>query len=88
MPLTAAQKDFIMTLDEKAPQILSHGGQEAILMSLTTKMETIKKIMDASTQEELNAYCEKYEGFYHYMKLLEQLAYGCAEGLFDDIIKK
>lgn len=85
MPLTSAQKDFIIMLDEKARQILKEGGQEALLMSLATKMNAMKEIMDASTEDELNAYCEKYEGFFQYMKLLEQLAYASSQGLLNDI---
>jgi len=74
-------------MDSKAKVILEHGGQEALLMSLCDKMEKIKEIMDASSQNELNQYCTQYEGFYEYMKLLEQLAQGCAQGLFDDVLK-
>ena len=55
-------------------------------MSLCNKMEPIKKIMDSASENELNYYCDKYDGFYAYMKLLEQLAQGCADGVFKDII--
>ena len=70
MSLTSVQKDFIILLDSKAKQILKHGGQEELLMSLCDKMNPIKELMDFSSQDELNQYCEKYEGFYQYMKLV------------------
>lgn len=74
-------------MDSKAKSILEHGGQEALLISLCDKMEKIKEIMDASSQNELNQYCTQYEGFYFYMRLLEKLAKGCSEGDFKDILK-
>ncbi|MBX9703224.1 MAG: hypothetical protein K2X39_03635 [Silvanigrellaceae bacterium] len=76
MALTKEHKDFIILMDSKAKQILQHGSQEELLISLCSKMDKIKEIMDASSGNELDYYCEKYEGFYHYMKLLEQLAQG------------
>ncbi len=87
MPLSQEQKLFISLMDNKAKAILKHGGQEALLMSLCDKMGQIKNIMDSSSKDELNQYCEHYEGFYAYMKILEQLAQGCAQGLFKDISK-
>lgn len=86
MPLTQDQINFIRQMDCKAKKILKYGGQEELLMSLCNKMEAIKKIMDSSSENELNNYCDKYDGFYAYMKLLEQLAQGCANGAFEDII--
>lgn len=86
MPLTQAQINFIKQMDNKAKKILKYGGQEELLMSLCDKMEAIKKIMDSASEGELNHYCDKFDGFYAYMKLLEQLAQGCANGVFKDVI--
>jgi hypothetical protein len=36
--------------------------------------------MDMSTGEEMNALCQRYDGFYHFAKLLERLAEGIADG--------
>lgn len=88
MPITAEQKKFIQLMDSKAKSILEHGGQEALLISLCDKMEKIKEIMDASSQEELNRYCTEYKGFYEYMKLLEQLAQGYSQGIFNDVLEE
>ena len=88
MPITSKQKNFIQLMNSKAKSILEHGGKEALLMSLCNKMEQIKEIMDASSQDELNRYCTEYEGFYEYMKLLEQLAQGCAQGVFNDVLEE
>ena len=42
-------------------------------------MPLFKAIMDAS-KSELNTYCQKYSGLYHYAKILENVAQACAEG--------
>ena len=87
MSLTIAQKEFIINLDSQAKDIIQTSGQEGLLMSLADKIHDIKNIMDASSHDELDQYCEKYDGFYMYMKLLEQLAQGCADGAFKDLLK-
>ena len=87
MSLTIEQKEFIITLDSQAKDIIQTSGQEGLLMSLADKIHDIKKVMDALSHDELDQYCEKYDGFYMYMKLLEQLAQGCADGAFKDLLK-
>ena len=49
-------------------------------MSLADHMGTFKQLMDISTGEEMNALCERYEGFYRFATLLERLAEGIADG--------
>lgn len=92
MPLTEAQKQFIVKIDQEAKRALHSGGEEALLMSLCDegKMEAIKEIIDASLKNsgELDAYCERYYGFYRYMNLLERMAHGISDGLFDDMLKQ
>ena len=74
-------------MDNQAKQILKQGGDEELLMSLANKMHQIKEIMDASTEKELNLYCQHYDGFYQYMKLLERIASASSQGVLDDILK-
>ena len=88
MALTAKHKQRIIDLDYSAKQILRHGGEEELLMSLAHKMNSIKDIMDSASEGELDRYCEQYSGFYQYMNLLERLAVGTSTGLFNDIIKR
>jgi hypothetical protein len=88
LPLTSTQKEFIARIDDHVKHILSHGGsQEALLISLHDKMNGIKNIIDSSSKEELNTYCEHYSGFYQYMILLEQLALAISKGNFEDLLK-
>lgn len=74
-------------MDLKAKQILRHGGEEELLMSLADQMLPINELMDSASNEELNHYCQRYDGFYQYMKLLERIAAASSQGAFDDIIK-
>lgn len=86
MALTATQKKLIVSMDKDAKRIVKQGGDEALLMSLAHKMYQIKDIMNSSSEGELNFYCQRYEGFYQYMKLLEKLAVASSQGAFNDII--
>lgn len=82
-----AQKDIIIRMDSEAKQILRYGGEEELLMSLAYKMNQVKDLMDSSSEDELNFFCQRYEGFYQYMNLLERMALASSQGAFDDIIK-
>jgi hypothetical protein len=86
--LTGKQKNYIAVLDSTAKQILQHGGDEELLMSLAHKMHQIKDIMDSASKGELDFYCQRFEGFYQYMNLLERMAEASSRGAFNDILKK
>ena len=81
MPLTEQQMRLASTIDRHVKHILAQGGDdEALLMSLADHMGTFKRLMDMSKGEEMNALCERYDGFYRFAKLLETLAEGIADG--------
>lgn len=80
MSLNEKQKRFIYLLDKQANHILQSGGEEALLMSLANHMHEIKELIDLSEEGELDFYCEKYDGFYQYMNLLERLASAISDG--------
>ncbi len=79
MSLTTVQKQCLIEIHHQANQTFLKGGDKALLLSLYPLMGDLKNIMDASTQKELDEYCDKYDGFYRCMKLLENLAKGIAE---------
>lgn len=87
MALTAKMKEFIELMDVEAKSILRNSNQEELLKSFWGKMEKLQEILDTATKDELNHYCEKYDGFYLYMKTLEHLANACSDGTFNDILK-
>jgi len=81
MPLTAQQTRLAETIDTHVTQVLAHGGgDEALLLSMADSMGTFKQLLDTCTGAEMDALCERYDGFYRFAKLLERLAEGIAHG--------
>ena len=83
MPFGSDQIAFIQTLDHKAKQIMRHAGEDELLASLCEQLQDIRPLIDKADPGELDKYCQQYEGFYQYMKLLERLAQASASGAFD-----
>jgi len=50
------------------------------MISLLDEMPQIKTIIDSVCKEELNKYCDSHDGFYRYMKILENTASAIASG--------
>jgi len=70
-----------VTIDTHVKQVLAHGrGDRELLMSIAEYMETFKQLLDTCTGEEMDALCDRYDGFYCSAKLLEMLADGIADG--------
>jgi len=81
MPLSTEQINLISSIDQKVKNILSSGGNEAsVMVALLDEMPKIKIIIGSANQEELNKYCDSHEGFYQYMKILEDTARAIANG--------
>jgi hypothetical protein len=81
LSLTERQKQLIVDIDQRVNRILKNGGgDEELLTSLFDVMSDLKEIITSAAKNNLDAYCQKYDGFYHYMKLLEKLAAGISNG--------
>ncbi|MFC1719452.1 arylsulfatase regulator [Candidatus Poribacteria bacterium] len=81
MPLTEKQILLAETIDEYVEQLVRDGGDdEDLLMTMQPYMATFKKLLDTSTQHEMNQLCQRYDGFHRFAFLLEQLAEGIANG--------
>ena len=81
MALNTEQINLISFIDQKVKDILSSGGDEiAVMISLLDEMPRIKTIINFANKEELNKYCDSHEGFYKYMKILENTASAIASG--------
>jgi hypothetical protein len=78
--LSLTTKQLVIHIDNRVNQILASGGDEKLLISLYDIMGDLKNIMDSSSSQELDAYCQQYNGFFHAMKLLENMAAGIAAG--------
>jgi len=88
LALTSVQKSYIIQLDNTADEILECFGMPGLMLSLNGEMEKIKDIMDSGSDGELDMYCQRYSGFYQYIKLLEEMALAISEGELDDILKR
>ena len=81
MSLKPEQINLISLIDQKVKDILSSGGNEiSVMISLLEEMPQIKTIIDSADKEEFNKYCDSYDGFYRYMKILENTAGAIANG--------
>jgi hypothetical protein len=82
MALSAEQIDLIFFIDQKVRNIISNGGNEiSIMISMLDEMPRIKTlIIDSADKEEIDKYCDSHEGFYKYMKILENTANAIADG--------
>ena len=81
MSLKPEQINLISLIDQKVKDILSSGGNEiSVMISLLEERPQIKTIIDSADKKELNKYCDSYDGFYRYMKILENTAGAIANG--------
>lgn len=81
MSLTDKQKNLIIEIDTKAKKLLSSGGnEEALLVEVLPLMPDIKIMINSVPDKELEMYFHQYDGFYRYIKLLENMAKGIANG--------
>ncbi|MGB7416890.1 MAG: hypothetical protein WA902_22030 [Thermosynechococcaceae cyanobacterium] len=61
------------------------GGDEELLSAMHGYMAPFKEIMDSAASGEMDALADKYDGFYRFAKLLEQLAGAIADGRLSDL---
>jgi hypothetical protein len=81
MPLSAQHIRLAVTIDTHVGEVLAQGGgDEALLMSMADDMGTFKQLLDTCTSADMDALCERYDGFSRFAKLLERLAGGIADG--------
>ena len=76
------REQFIADINARVNKILSKGGgDEELLMSLPKFMTSdLKIIISSSAGNEMDVYCQKYDGFYRLMKLMEDFAREISNG--------
>jgi hypothetical protein len=81
MALTSQQNRLAERINKKVLKILKHNGDDTeVLVGLTSYMNDFKALMDCSTELEMTQLCNKFDGFYRYAKILENLAGGIQSG--------
>ncbi|ETW98538.1 hypothetical protein [Candidatus Entotheonella palauensis] len=74
--MTKEQERLANQFDRRVKRI---GGTNAYLVGqMADPMPTFKRLMDISTQDEINELCRKRMGLRRYAKVLERLAEGIA----------
>ncbi len=75
---------LVKKIDQFVKGVYAKGGNdEDLLMGIAPYMNDFKKVMDNSSKSEMETYYNKYDGFYGFTKLLEDMAKAIKEGRID-----
>ena len=93
MTLTHRQIEIATQIDQdvrKAGQKAKtlEAGQEAVIELMPKHMHGFKHLLDTLDSNGMDQVCEEYPGFYIFAQMMERIAEGCRDGVFDDIINK
>lgn len=93
MQLSARQQQIVARIDRQVTKLLTSGRpsrqiEEALLNLMPQHMTGFKHLLDTLSHQEIDRLCARYTGFYHFAKMLERVAQGCAAGIFDDLIDR
>lgn len=81
LPLTKDQIKLIENINYKTKVLMANGGStEDLLVCMHDLMKEFKPVLTSVGQSELDVLCKKYEGFYIFMKVCEELAQDIADG--------
>jgi hypothetical protein len=73
---TDEQLQIASRLDAKVQRLLEEGKTDVdVFVEMAGDMPDFKRLLDAG-QALMDALCLRFEGFYHYAKILEQIAAG------------
>ncbi|WP_411705435.1 hypothetical protein [Edaphovirga cremea] len=61
---------------------------EALIAMMPAHMGGFKHLLDSLEPGGMDRLCEEFPGFYQFAQMMERIARGCRDGLFDDIIKR
>lgn len=79
--LDSDHKQLVIDIDSQVKSSLSHTEDPAaIFISLSPHMSEIQDLLCSLTREELDMYCQQYEGFCFFMAFLESLAVAINNG--------
>ena len=64
----------------------SHAIDEAIVEMMPDYQEGFKHLLNTLDSDGMNNLCEKFSGFYRFAKMMERIAEGCRDGVFEDLL--
>ena len=93
MTLTHRQIEIATQIDQDVQKVGQNAksleaGEEAVIELMPKYMHEFKHMLDTLDSNGLNQVCEEYPGFYIFAQMMERIAAGCREGVFDDILNK
>ena len=93
MTLTHRQIEIATQIDQdvrKAGQKAKslEAGEEAVIELMPKYMHAFKHMLDTLDSDGINQVCEEYPGFYIFAEMVERIAAGCRDGVFDDILNQ
>lgn len=91
--ITNQQRQIASLINDQVVNVIinqktSTDEDEAIVGLMPDWMNGFKTLMDSLPTEEFNYLCEEYPGFFRFSQILERIAQGCSDGIFDDILEK
>ena len=93
MHFTAYQMQIATLIHNQVMVITEKGANEekideAVVEMMPDYMDGFKHLLDSLEPDGMNQLCEEFPGFYQFAKMMERIAGGCRDGIFDDIISK
>lgn len=81
MDVSVEQIQIALQIDARVKELEKLGCNEVeILTEMVPFMPNFKKLLDTVGHKGMDELCERFEGFYHYARLLEHLAGGIRSG--------
>jgi hypothetical protein len=81
MGFTEEQLRLASAIDVEFHRLAAAGTDEVgILRDMFEYMPNFKRLMDTAKPGDMDRLCERFEGFHHYAKILENLAGGIRSG--------
>ncbi len=81
MDLTAEQIQIAAQIDHAIKRIYSNGGDEvSVLQEMHVYMDGFKHLLDTTNASGMDQLIRRFDGFYEFAKILENLAEGIHAG--------
>ena len=93
MNFTARQLQIATSIDNQVTRIIetrktSQAVDEAIIEMMPDYLQGFKHLLDTLGSDGMNKLCEEFSGFYRFARMMERIAEGCRDGIFDDVIPR
>ena len=91
-PITERHMQIASQIDREVMAIAqsaesAEAVDEAIIAMMPSHMTGFKHLLDTLGAGGLDRLCVEYPGFYRFAHMMERVAIGCRDGLFDDLIR-